>query len=666
MIDGKYRLPFGLTAPEPVMPTAGQPRLHGGFAGRIAGSGRRASTHTLLVVLIAAVWLATRPYDGIVGDARFYMVQALNALEPGHYADDIYFRFGSQDRFTIFTSLYAPLVAALGVGPAAMLATLLGQLLWLAGLLCLARALIRDRLTALLAVLAVVVLPNAYALFGYGEPFVTPRLYAEALILVSLALMVRKRTAWAIAAAGLAAALHPITALPGLALLFVCIALARPRWWWLALGGAGAFAALALAGVKPFADLGATYDPAWFEVVRSRDAQCLITAWRYDALLGAAATWVLAILTLRAAEAGERRFLGAAFAIGVGGIAATLLGADLARNVLITELQPWRTLWLLTVVTHLCAAPVVLRLLRDPALEPVAKLMLTAAFVALWLSSFVGAIAVAAPLLATAVGVILWQRRMRRPLPAMARPLCLAALSLGATATALYVFYGLRVLNEMWPERFRAAAFAVAVVSMALALVLVALRHRGEARTRAWPLAAAAGLLLVALLGWDRRTAWTAFVESSQPVPPALAAALPENASVYWEGGLEFLWLHWKRPDYFSCSQGTGAVFFRQTALTYQHRLESFWPLRTLDFAETDLCPGFDAAATSARTKPDLQAVCRREPGLDYLVLARPIDGVAAAEWIAPVPMRAVGLKNGGVTVAETNRFFIYACRDAA
>ena len=82
---------------------------------------------------------------------------------------------------------------------------------------------------------------------------------------------------------------------------------------------------------------------------------------------------------------------------------------------------------------------------------------------------------------------------------------------------------------------------------------------------------------------------------------------------MYWEGGLEFLWLHWKRSSYFSCSQGTGAVFFRETALTYQHRLESFWPLRTLDFEESDLCPSVDALPKADRTKADLREVCARE-----------------------------------------------------
>src|SRR6185295_14992457 len=34
---------------------------------------------------IAVLWLATRPYPGVVFDARFYMVEALRALDPTHF-----------------------------------------------------------------------------------------------------------------------------------------------------------------------------------------------------------------------------------------------------------------------------------------------------------------------------------------------------------------------------------------------------------------------------------------------------------------------------------------------------------------------------------------------------------------------------------------------------
>src|SRR5215470_2921555 len=47
-------------------------------------------------VLILALWLATRPYRGIIHDAQLYAVHALAALKPAAFASDIYLRFGTQ------------------------------------------------------------------------------------------------------------------------------------------------------------------------------------------------------------------------------------------------------------------------------------------------------------------------------------------------------------------------------------------------------------------------------------------------------------------------------------------------------------------------------------------------------------------------------------------
>jgi len=75
-------------------------------------------------------------------------------------------------------------------------------------------------------------------------------------------------------------------------------------------------------------------------------------------------------------------------------------------------------------------------------------------------------------------------------------------------------------------------------------------------------------------------------------------------------GGVEMLWLRLGRPSYFSCLQGTGALFSRGTALAYGHRRSSLFPLKELDFddcLERDdgqplfRCPSTSNAPASAR-----------------------------------------------------------------
>jgi hypothetical protein len=287
-----------------------------------------------------------------------------------------------------------------------------------------------------------------------------------------------------------------------------------------------------------------------------------------------------------------------------------------------------------------------------------------AALLSLFTSKFVGSIAVAAPMMAVAAIILIWQQQTRRQLPAVLRLICLAAITATVTATTFFLFFGFQALFQTAPENFWRSLEGATVSGIVLGMIVMVAAKPTAAWTRlAWPLAAATVLLVPAMLmRWDQRTSWTKFIESEPPIPANLASAIPPQATVYWEGGLEFLWFAWKRSNYVSCSQGTGAVFFRDTALEYEHRLKSLWPLRTLDFGESDLCSNFGASQKADRTKADLQSLCAREPSLDYIVLVRPIDDVRAAVWTSAVPLKFIGTKNGRVSATSTDRFYIYSC----
>jgi hypothetical protein len=178
---------------------------------------------------------------------------------------------------------------------------------------------------------------------------------------------------------------------------------------------------------------------------------------------------------------------------------------------------------------------------------------------------------------------------------------------------------------------------------------------------------AAAALAVVlnacALWRWDNRTAWTRFIEQPAPVPAELAALLPAKASVYWEGSVETLWLRLRHSSYFSCDQGTGAVFSRDTAMTYRHRSDSLWRLRTGDFQQSDACASFTPALAADRTTKGLAGLCAREPGLDYLILSAPLAGVPAKTWRAPVRYEDIHMSDGRYYARVTDRFYIYACK---
>jgi hypothetical protein len=616
-----------------------------------------------MLLLIAALWLATRPYQGIVDDARFYMVEALREIQPDGFASDLYFHFGSQNKFTIFSKLYVPFVTWFGIAATGMGFTILGQFLWLGGLINLARIVLRDRGVALVGVAAVVALPGTYPLFGfgYGEHFVTPRLFTEALTLIALGLLLRRRTVWALAILVLSLAFHPLMALPGIALALLYLALERPLWWFAIIGASVAALGLAFTGVQPFATLRIAYDPQWLEIVRVRDWMCFVLEWPANAYFRAAATVALAASALVLAEPRQRRFLACALIVGIGGIACTLLGGDVANNVLIVQLQLWRAMWILTLAANLYAAVIFLRLRALPGAD-LTRLAFGVGLGALVLTQFMAPMVYAAgPITVCACGLAVWQLKTGKPLGPAARLACLAALALGVVAIVILGFAYVVVMKAM----IDSLSSTLTHFALALGVVGLMLLLEGKATAAAspglWPVAVSLVLAVVALFYWDARSPWTKFAEASPSPPASLAAFLPDRANVYWEGGLEVLWFRERRPNYYSCDQGTGALFFRGTALAYRARAETLWPLRTIDFGSS-LCPNLSDDAKPQRTRADLAAACARDPELDDLILTRPVEGADAKIWDSPVPFQDTVIIPGTVISQRTDRFYLYDC----
>src|SRR5262249_28028584 len=138
---------------------------------------------------------------------------------------------------------------------------------------------------------------------------------------------------------------------------------------------------------------------------------------------------------------------------------------------------------------------------------------------------------------------------------------------------------------------------------------------------------------------------------------------------IYWERGVELLWLKLGRPSYFSCAQGASGLFSRRAALEYQHRLESFRPLRTSDFDNLPggICPDKGEADGPPPTADKIAEACRREPALNYLVLMSPIEAAYFASWRSPAPLlapRVVGSDADQIEARHIDKFYLYRCSD--
>jgi hypothetical protein len=627
----------------------------------------------VMAACVASLWLTTRPYLGIIHDSLLYTVQALHAIYPGKLDSDLYFKYGSQDEFTLFTYLYVPVIKAIGLVPANLSLTVIGQMAWLAGLLYFLLGL-RLRLTeALMSVAFAIALPSTYGfghIFAYGEPFLTPRLLAEAMVLTAMGLLVRGRTIPALLVAALAASIHPLMALPGLAVIFLREAGRRPLWWALALAGALLFLGLAVAGIAPFSRLTMTYDPEWFEVVKERLAFALILQWTlfdYSLLLATAAMMVLVWMY---ADRWERRFLRATVVVTAGGLLCTLVGADLLRNVFIVNIQPWRVLWLLAIVANIFVLPVLLRTKADRS--PDGRLILAGLILGVFLlalARFQAAIVVLAAFVLVVTSVLAGWLRLGGSLHyrfVHFGALILLGLVIGCTLILAYysVAINLSLPNVLWTIAGRATQ-VTAAFGLMLTIGLGERAWRGRLKFLSGVLAL--GLLCSAVLLWDNRRPWEHFVEADGPGSASLSALLPEHSNVYWEGGVGLMWFRLKRPEYFSCLQGAGTMFFRGTAMDYWRRAESFRRLRTVDFGYGVACPSLGTNLTASPAAADLLYACERERQLDYLVLLHAIPGASTRVWQAPVKADILSRdrydSSDGPTVTHQDRYFIYDCR---
>ena len=188
--------------------------------------GRLAADPVTLVCLLLAANALVEPYRGLDHDSRLYAVQILERIHPGSFAGDLYLRYGSQDRYSVFTVLLAPLVQLCGLHVTFFCVYLASKALLFWSLLRLTRVLISSNLALILALIHLAIVPVAFGgneIFHVNESFLTPRLSSCALVLFALERMLAGRWMAAILLLLGSFLLHPLMAVGGI--------LTAGLWW---------------------------------------------------------------------------------------------------------------------------------------------------------------------------------------------------------------------------------------------------------------------------------------------------------------------------------------------------------------------------------------------------------------------------------------------------
>lgn len=615
-----------------------------------------------LFVILLAVSSIARPYAGIAHDARLYSVQVLNHVEGGAYADDLFFRYGSQDEYSLFSRLAAPLVFSLGLSCAFFLIYLASKALLIWGMMRLVQTLIPNRTAGVLALIYCMAVPIRYggqSILSVQETFVTPRMLAIALVLIGLDFMLRGRPIVSGLMLLFAAAIHPLMACGGLLIWGVFHA-------WKFLGGRALLAVTTVVGL--LAVLVLAYEPIGLRCFGAMDdtwrASILhASSFNFPSEWGREDWWYLAfqltaaglvLRQYRRADPEKARFVAVVTLVTVAGIVGTSL-AERLPYALLLQGQPYRALWILAFLHLAWAAWLFVEWSQDasPALQLAGCALLG------YLCCSNGLLdEMLFPLFVLPFALFLLRGLERAPRdPAWLPHSLQASLVLGGIGWMGYKLLLLtagfdRLLDKQMELRDIVEIYMgnlgpiTILLVCAWALVCVGTEWR---RRSGWWIAAGCLGLQAFFFAFPETDFYaehcTRYRADLHRMRARLHAERDPSAplpTVYCNlGCLDYVWIDLHSKSYFDWWQAGGFMFRREMALEGQRRACLVAPFEVERFRkhELEMSAGekesvgrfFKTDFRKARlTAQDLARLCQ-EPGLDYVLLEQRFDGLYTA-----------------------------------
>ncbi len=586
------------------------------------------SARATALLSLAAIWLFTHRYFGIQHDGLFYAVQALARADPAAFRHDLFFAFGSQDDYSLFSHAYAGLIEILGLGQTALVLLLTAHLAWALAAHALARRWLQG-VSLWLGLALVFALPRQYGAQGdfpqdilrYAESFLTARSWAEPLVLAGIAACLGGRYRLALAAIGAGLLCHPLIALPGL--IFLLLFMVRPGLKTLAFL---ALAAALVAGVLP------AMDHEWLGMVRRRAPFVLLDTWQWGELAEALAWTGILLAAASGATPAERRGYLALALTGIAGLYLSLLGTA-THAALLIQAQPWRCLWLLKVAAILALVAMFAARWRRSTADR-------------WLLAGLAAAAMTAhgpggpvALLLAAIAHAGWQQGTPPELPRwlpLAGGFALAVVLLESVLALMQQLAYLAQRLVEWADPAGAmpkgdpAAYLQGPLALllpaGLALLLVSCRRYPGPSVLAASLA-----LIISAVGWYRADdIWQRTLFSISPQRP-FGDLIARHETVYWQDNFQYTWFLLRQGNYASTDQSVGVVFSSATTREAIRRLD-----RLAAFGSRDTDRAGERQKGQRATRSGLTGLCQ-DKALDVVILAHRIDAADAPQWVDPL-----------------------------
>lgn len=549
----------------------------------------------LVGIMVAALFALCHPYAGLVGDATIYAVRALADLDPSGLGRDPMVALDGQMHFSLFPSLYRPLVAAFGASQAAMFLSALGSAVWFAALAALAHRLAPPRIVwAMIACVAV--LPAGYGDHGFpfaiAETSAIPRPFAEAAVMTGLAAILAER--WGIATLALVVAVlvHPIMAEAGVGVAALIVFARLPvRYRIVLLAAAVALAvamlAAALIGAPLIRRLFVRPDAVWLDLMQARSPYLFPTLWNgasFSPLLAQVGTILIAA---RRAPPAQRRLYFAALVVAAIGLAVAAATAALPM-LLIIQMQTWRAVWLVAVLGGCALGACIAALWADGPRGRIALAMLLLA----WLFQPLPVVTLASIGLAVSLQFGTIGRRLPLDSRHVTAAFAVAAIAAvwWASGPALgYVEYLRQLPPDATSSLLDPLRNNLQVLPLVVAIVVaLVVPQRVFERT---PVVVALAVACLVLAGldlhvWDQRNAARVYLEKPQYTPGLAALSEGRKPDVLWLDDEADAWFALGRPQYFSPQQGVSIVFSRPLAGLWLDRARALMALGLEDRGE--------------------------------------------------------------------------------
>ncbi len=614
---------------------------------------RRAAGGAALALLPVALWCLTHRYRGLVGDAALYAVQALSRTTAG-LAHDVFLDSASQDRYTIFSPIYAFFIKRLGLQEAAISLLVFFKACFYVSAWTFSRKLF-DARTALLTIALLIVVPieyGAFHVFRVAEDMLTARSMAEVLAMVGLCLHVYGRKNLGLALAVFALSIHALMALP-MVLLLLSLRVSARASLLAALAAVAAVLCMASAAVMApqwTPGLLRVMDPNWLDMVRERSQFVFLQLWRLADWESNARPFVSLALGMLVIRDGRVRTLcAAAIIVGAAGLAIAFVAGVIGPTAALLQGQAWRWTWVTGLASVLMLAPTALQLWRSERCGPLCAALLVVG----WLVSVLDGVyfiaaalclwcgrkhitAGAAPYLRAAamlIGVLVLARIIGTGWTALSSPPAHAGTE-GRTSNIVRILLGtdclpvvLAFLLSSWALRSRSVAL---LGSMALALATAAAFAAPRALEN--PLAEGTTAQIEEFSDWR------------DAIPPGDSVFIVPR---YYTAG--FAWFTLQRPSYLTVDQSSGVIFSRATAVEIRRRSQVLSPMEDPDWRllsrRATHGGKFDAAALPL-TRDRLVRICA-DPQLKFVVAKEDVG-------FEPIRHRHPGIWDG---------WYLYDCK---